>query len=57
MEKISEFLSETFQFLEAKFSIYLNKLNFSLREISLQRKTVNLSQFYILTYCVDTHKF
>ena len=39
-EKISEFLSENFQFLVVKFSIYLNKLVFLMSHFSLKLITL-----------------
>ena len=53
IRKISEFLSENFQFLEVKFSIYLNRRVFVLRpnqrsHISFQKVRVRL---FLLSPC------
>ena len=50
MKKISEFLSESFQFMEVKFSVYLNRRVFvmlvSFGGDRVDRATIHFSAYY-----------
>ena len=52
MKNISDFLSENFQFLVVKFSIYLNRLVFVMFR---PRSIVIFFSFLEKTHVVDTH--
>ena len=57
-EKISEFLSENFQFLEVKFSIYLNRRVFVMSRSStfvcrsIGHLVILHTSFMLLTFCM-----
>ena len=46
MKKISEFLSENFQFLVMKFSIYLNRRVFVMESLMQYKKKRHLASIY-----------
>ena len=56
MKKISEFFSENFQFLEVKFSIYLNRrdfvmdLKFNMRDRLLRFRHISESRSFFIVF-------
>ena len=55
MKKYQRFLSEIFQFLEVKFSVYLNRRIFVMQTLPLERKNTEKNQNRFLGFTEVLH--